>query len=200
MSHSDIKPGAKVACAYRGTHTGIVLANDDPRAWAGTLAFPEANPEPAAVREHVLKVASLLDHKRPVLWAFENPRVYWDSQLTHVLDCGHASDWNHGSEATTPAGASLCRACAHRHECDALLGATTGFAYLASDTLSLTDWSGQGPLAQRRGATRVTRGCTPTGGHYETHRFRAVDVHGQHWACQGPGPSMYVRMRRVKAR
>lgn len=80
---ADVLPGAIVRCEYRGTHAGVVLADDDPRAWAGTGAFPTATPDPAAVRAHVVKHRALGSFRgevrRPVLWCFG--RVYWDSKL-----------------------------------------------------------------------------------------------------------------------
>jgi hypothetical protein len=43
-----MNPGDRVKCTYRGSHRGTLLALDDPRAWAGTIAFPDANPDPEA--------------------------------------------------------------------------------------------------------------------------------------------------------
>lgn len=57
---------------------GIVLDQADPRAWAGTIAFPfpEANICPLMVACHV---TTLLDDKIPVLWDFgDHARVYWE--------------------------------------------------------------------------------------------------------------------------
>jgi hypothetical protein len=85
----DFLPGATVRCEYRGDHTGVVLADDDPRAWAGTLIFPSESPDPSAVRAHVAKLRAekffSREVKRPVLWSFG--RVYWDSKLTPTA-CG----------------------------------------------------------------------------------------------------------------
>lgn len=77
--------GQRVTCRYRESHVGTLLAMNDPQAWAGSLAFPEASPDPIAVREHVLKHASELGGphpKQPVLWDFG--KVYWDADLTPV--------------------------------------------------------------------------------------------------------------------
>lgn len=84
-----IKPGTYVRChcrrpekrGYGTDHIGVVLALADPRAWACTLAFPSANPDPAAVTAHVLRCIAqglLQDGRQPVLYDFG---VRWDSQL-----------------------------------------------------------------------------------------------------------------------
>lgn len=51
---------------------GIVLADDDPRAWVGTIAFPSDTPDPAAVKAHVAWCRSqgLLGNTIAVLWDF----------------------------------------------------------------------------------------------------------------------------------
>jgi hypothetical protein len=82
-------PGARVVCRYRVTeggagqaHLGTLLAIDDPRAWAGSLAFPDAVPDPELVKAHVARCIArgdLRGDERPVLWDFG--KVYWDSQL-----------------------------------------------------------------------------------------------------------------------
>ena len=89
---AKVKKGARVRCAYREGHTGIVLSCMDPRAWAGTLAFPDDKPDAHAVREHVLayrrKVRTwakplrvalrTMNTRIPVLYPWG---VCWDSQL-----------------------------------------------------------------------------------------------------------------------
>jgi len=66
---------------YEGAHPaawgrpwrGVVLAEDDPRAWANTLAFPRRTPSRDEVRAHIeaLQQAGLqLDDRQPVLWEF----------------------------------------------------------------------------------------------------------------------------------
>lgn len=59
---------------------GIVLEQTDPRAWAGSIAFPVSCPNPDAVKAHVehLKANSLMDTV-PVLWDFgENgTKIFW---------------------------------------------------------------------------------------------------------------------------
>lgn len=81
---APMAPGSRVTCRYRGDHVGTVLAIDDPQVWAGSLAFPEVNPDPGSVREHVSRCLSrgLLLDKIPVLWDFG--RVYWDRDLTEA--------------------------------------------------------------------------------------------------------------------
>ena len=79
-----MKPGDTVTCAYRGKHRGTVLAQDDPLAWAGSLAFPSSSPDPDAVKRHVTKCReqNLLNDKQPVLWTtFPIPQVFWDCKL-----------------------------------------------------------------------------------------------------------------------
>lgn len=74
-----MKPGANVGAKrwpYAAAHpdcweqpwSGTLLALDDPRAWAGTIAFPEAQPTRAAVRRHLAK--SEPSERVPVLWDF----------------------------------------------------------------------------------------------------------------------------------
>lgn len=57
---------------------GTVLAVDDPAAWHGTIAFPSATPDAAAVRKHVDWCLSqgLLTNSVPVIWEFG--RVYFE--------------------------------------------------------------------------------------------------------------------------
>ncbi len=67
---TPLVPGTAVRCRYRGDHIGIVLAMDDPRAWAQTLAFPMAIPPPDLVTAHVAKHGMALSRERtiPVLY------------------------------------------------------------------------------------------------------------------------------------
>ena len=61
---------------------GIVLADDDPRAWAGTIAFGSATPDPEAVRKHVAWCRSqgLLAKSIAVLWDFgDHFQNHWES-------------------------------------------------------------------------------------------------------------------------
>lgn len=83
-----MKPGTRVRCRYRDTHAGTVLAKDDPRAWAGSLAFPCDAPDPVAVAAHVARCEAeglLSDGKLPVLWDFGT--LYWDRDLREVQPC-----------------------------------------------------------------------------------------------------------------
>lgn len=54
---------------------GTVLAPEDPRAWAGTLAFPSGAPGRGEVLAHLLRVG-WPEGVVPVLWEFG--RVYWE--------------------------------------------------------------------------------------------------------------------------
>lgn len=58
--------------------SGIVLDPIDPRAWAGSIAFPVDRPSPLAVACHVAwcETEGLLDDRIPVLWEFG--KVYWE--------------------------------------------------------------------------------------------------------------------------
>lgn len=86
---AGINPGDRVGAGripYRHAHpscwgqpwAGTVLAIDDPRAWEGSIAFPDRKPKQADVTAHVAwchKQGLLLD-KVPVLWDFG--KVYWE--------------------------------------------------------------------------------------------------------------------------
>ena len=91
---SDLPLGTKVGAQrwpYHHAHpdawgrpwAGVVLALDDPRAWAETVAFPWPQPDPAAVTAHVTKCRArgwLSDGRVPVLWSFgDEERVHWES-------------------------------------------------------------------------------------------------------------------------
>lgn len=60
----------------------MVLRADDPRAWAGSIAFSGSEPDAIAVREHVARCRArgdLDDDRVPVLWStFKEPKVYWE--------------------------------------------------------------------------------------------------------------------------
>ena len=83
-----VHPGDVVGAGripFKGNHprcwglpwTGVVLSLDDPEAWAGSLAFPEAEPEPFAVSEHVHRCLRLgILRGVPVRWEFG--RVCWE--------------------------------------------------------------------------------------------------------------------------
>jgi hypothetical protein len=83
MGHTDtLAPGTPVRCDYRDGHRGIVLARNDARAWANTLAFPTDSPDPDAVSVHVA-CCTFGDDKHPVLYPFG---VRWDSSLHRVAE------------------------------------------------------------------------------------------------------------------
>jgi hypothetical protein len=86
MSKSKRIPvGTRVTCTYRGGHCGVVIAMDDPRAWAGSIAFPTATPNQTEVTAHVKRCQERGDLRgdyQPVMWDFG--KVYWDSKLEDV--------------------------------------------------------------------------------------------------------------------
>jgi hypothetical protein len=56
---NNLKPGTRVTCVYRNEHVGTVLAEDDPKGWKGSLAFPEGEPSREAVRAHIQRYRAL---------------------------------------------------------------------------------------------------------------------------------------------
>ena len=96
--------------------SGVVRAVDDPRAWAGTLAFPVGAPDPEAVRAHVLwcRSAGLLADVVPVLWDFEaaGRRVYFEtaSRLRPFAD--DVAEWESAREAAWAVAEGTARAVA----------------------------------------------------------------------------------------
>lgn len=65
-------------------HVGVVLADDDPRAWEGTLAFPFRRPSAWEAWAHVAWCRSwggLAGDSVPVLWLWGDGAfcVYWES-------------------------------------------------------------------------------------------------------------------------
>ncbi len=79
--------GTVVRATFRGEWQGIVLAENDVRAWQGTFAFPTDTPEQEKVNKHVewihKEIKPLYPNERatvPVEWEFG--KVYWE----HV-DC-----------------------------------------------------------------------------------------------------------------
>ena len=85
-------PGTKITVGYRmarkdstqpwleTTRYGIVLAPNDPRAWANTGAFYDRTPSQEEVNAHLAKptVAQAMSRCQdvPVLWDFG--RIYWE--------------------------------------------------------------------------------------------------------------------------
>lgn len=59
--------------------TGVVLAQDDPSAWAGSVAFPVKRPNRAEVAAHVARFPGLRALV-PVRWSFGEAvaRVFWE--------------------------------------------------------------------------------------------------------------------------
>ena len=84
-----LEVGARVGAGripYWGAHpscwgrpwAGTLLSMDDVEAWAGSLAFPEPNPEQLAVSAHVRTCLNqgLLQGRVPVRWDFG--KVLWE--------------------------------------------------------------------------------------------------------------------------
>lgn len=80
---SKIDTGQMVTSRYRGAQRGIMLALDDPRAWASSRFFPGASennlPAQEEVTAHVVKclVRGEMRKEMPVAWFFG--MVLWDS-------------------------------------------------------------------------------------------------------------------------
>jgi hypothetical protein len=112
-----------------------------------------------------------------------------------ILDCGHEPSPHSESTtgtAHTPDGREICCSCADNEQREALKTATSFMAYLNSEGTKLTTWTG-GELATIRQMWGVHNNMAGT-----IQRFRAVDVHGQHWYGTSPGPGMYARMHKNK--
>lgn len=91
-----MKVGTSVGCEYRWPYAhahpdcwtkpyrGTVVAKDDPRAWARTLAFPQDRPDPAAVAAHVRRCEELYGPDRdvcPVLYVWDGEEVVmWERE------------------------------------------------------------------------------------------------------------------------
>lgn len=114
-----LKPGDRVGAGrwpnsyhhpdtWNQPHQGTLLALDDPRAWAGTLAFSSETPDAAAVRTHVAWCRSqgLLSDRQPVLWDFG--RAYWENTAS-LRSC--EDDW----AAWLKARAAQCAAYSKPH-------------------------------------------------------------------------------------
>jgi hypothetical protein len=80
MAHPTLTPGTRVKCTYRCgngfDHVGTLLADDDPRGWVGSLAFPEGTPTVEQVREHIASYQA----RDPRLIDYDSTRatVAWD--------------------------------------------------------------------------------------------------------------------------
>lgn len=90
----DLQPGAVVGArrwpaaanhpdCWQSPWKGVLLATDDPRAWAGTIAFPVGSPSREAVRAHLDFCAAAFGtpiRTVPVLWDFgaEGLAVRWE--------------------------------------------------------------------------------------------------------------------------
>ena len=83
MAHPTLTVGSRVRCTYRHepgrfSHVGTLLADEDPRGWVGSLAFPDkANPPTVEqVRAHIADYRA----RWPELAAHDATRavVAWD--------------------------------------------------------------------------------------------------------------------------
>lgn len=91
-------PGTKVGCEYRWPydhahpdcwqppHEGVILHLDDPKAWEGSIAFPEGTSDQGKITEHVLKLLKdgLLKTHVPVLYTNSmdgSQFMQWDRKL-----------------------------------------------------------------------------------------------------------------------
>ena len=72
---------------YREGHTGEILSIRDPRAWAGSLAFPVEFPDPEKVDAWVKECLTqgYLRDRVPVLWSFG--KIYWEN-ITSLIVIG----------------------------------------------------------------------------------------------------------------
>lgn len=84
-------------------HKGVLLAEDDPRAWRGTVLGDDPTPE--AIRAHLTWLAS--ERKRypsalryPVLWEFNPERALWESAAYLVSYQEDVVKWQEARKAT----------------------------------------------------------------------------------------------------
>lgn len=72
---------------------GVVLAKDDPRAWADTLAF-RGTPTVEQVREHLARVGGIPSFV-PVLWEFgpDGSRCYWEPVASLRTYAEDVAEW-----------------------------------------------------------------------------------------------------------
>lgn len=113
-----------------------------------------------------------------------------------ALSCGHARPIAPINGATgvaiLPDGSEICYACADERTRERMRHEDTIGAYLASDGLSVTTWSG-GVLARVISAHTRRVGFGRTSQTY----WRAVDANGRHWYGRG-GRGMHTTMRARK--
>lgn len=129
-----------------------------------------------------------------------------------TLDCGHVSTPNGcaAGYATRSDNTRICYGCANESQRAELKTADRFVAYLTVPVSTDEDWANRRP-----GAVNASLLTTWSGGKLATvvslrrtrhniggylYRFNAIDVHGQHWYGTSPGPNMYARMRKSKAR
>lgn len=91
--------------------SGQVLAADDPRVWAGSIAFPTDTPDPAAVSAHVKRHAYLLSGDVPVLWSFaDHQKVYWERRTSLTSYEADVEAWAQARAAERAAIGSMPKA------------------------------------------------------------------------------------------
>jgi len=111
--------------------------------------------------------------------------------MTTILDCGHEPTPNAGCgtgyATARDTGKRSCYSCAEELERADMATAKRFSAYLSSDNMSITTWTG-GKLGR---VTRMTRNDRQT-------FVRVTDIHGKEWAGIGPAENgTYVSLRRV---
>jgi hypothetical protein len=98
---------------YSGNHVdcwappwqGTLLAQNDPRAWQGSLAFGSRDslPDQGAVNDHVAwcKAQGLLDTHSPVLWDFgtHGHKVHWETAASLRPYAQDRAEWEREVEA-----------------------------------------------------------------------------------------------------
>lgn len=83
-------------------HKGVLLAEDDPRAWRGTVLGDDPSPE--AIRAHLTWLASERTRypcalRCPVLWAFNPERALWESSASLVPYQTDLAKWRDARKA-----------------------------------------------------------------------------------------------------
>jgi hypothetical protein len=109
-----------------------------------------------------------------------------------IVDCGHeaVAEGIGTGYATMPDGKRVCYACADASERERMRTADSMFAYVSTDSRSITTWTG-GKLA--------TVTAVWTSDRARKTYVQATDVHGTRWYGQGPSETgNYVNLRRAK--